>query len=133
MQRRNLRLLLPLLAAITVGACSDSPNRPSEKLLEGTYHATAFTVATPDTVFDELTERTSLSLTLNSDNTTSGSFVVADLNTDLAGQWDTLADTLRLHLGTPTFLTRISFAIAPNQLSGELRLQDGTLRLTLTR
>lgn len=132
MQRsRSLQLLI--LTTVALAGCSDSPNRPMERRLEGTYRATVFSVETPDTVFDQLTQHTSIGLTLNSDGTTSGAFLVADLATDLAGQWDTVADTLRLHLGTPTFLGRIPLAIAPNQLSGKLHLQDGTFHLTLAR
>jgi hypothetical protein len=128
---RGLRCLLVGIAVLS--ACNDAPNRPSETRLEGTYTATTFTITTPDTSFDELAAGTSLTVTLNSDGTTSGSLIVPDLITDLAGQWDTAGATLRLHLPVPTFLTRIDFATAPNALVGELSLQTDTFHLTLTK
>lgn len=127
------RALLGLFAAVVLGACSDSPNRPTEPRLEGTYAATTFTIVTADSVFDELAEGVSVALTLHSDGTTTGSLAVPNALADLAGQWDTTSDTLRLHLATPSILALIPFEIAPNRLVGDLGLQFGTFHLTLTK
>jgi hypothetical protein len=99
--------------------------------VEGAYQAIAFTIETPDTVFDELTPQTSLRLTLHGDQTTSGAFTVGDLRTDLAGEWDTAASTLHLHLGVPTFLNGLPFTVSLSELVGTVRLQDGTITLRL--
>lgn len=131
--RRRVTVLASILASVSIAACTGQPTRPTEPRIQGTYRAVAFAIVTPDTAFDQLSEKTSVKITLNSDQTTTGTFVVAELQTDLAGQWDTLADTLRLHTGTPTFLNRMSFVITRNQLSGELHLQDGTLKLRLAK
>lgn len=120
-----------LLATIALAACSDSPNRPTEPRLEGTYAATTFIVVTPDSTFDLLGEGVSLALTLHADGTTTGSMGEPGALTDLTGQWDSLADTLHLHLATPSFLILVPFVISPDRLVGDLRLQFGTFHLTL--
>jgi hypothetical protein len=57
MQRRSPSILI--LATLALGACSDSTNPAAERRIEGTYRATTFAVVTRDTVFNQLTERTS--------------------------------------------------------------------------
>jgi hypothetical protein len=120
-------------AIAALAACSDSPNRPTEPTLEGTYTATTFTVVTPDSAFDELAEGVTLTLTLHSDGTTTGSLTAPAGLTDLAGQWDTDSDTLHLHLATPIVFTLIPFVIAPNRLVGDLALQFATFHLILAK
>jgi hypothetical protein len=122
-----------LLATVALVACNDNPNHPAEPGLEGTYTATAFTVVTPDTVFDLLAEDVSLSITLAADGTTTGSQIVSGTVTDLTGQWDTTAATLRLHLGTPGLLTRTVFVIGPNRLQGDTQIDSFVFHLTLTK
>lgn len=133
MQRLTPFFLFVLIVIAAASACNDEANHPSEPRLQGTYTATAFTVVTPDTVFDELAEGVSLTITLHPDGTTTGLQIVAEVVTDLSGEWDTTAGALRLHLASPSFLNRVAFAIAPNQLQGELLLESGAFHLTLTK
>jgi hypothetical protein len=130
MRHRSLLGLL-LATAATLG-CSDATH-PTEPRLEGTYTATAFTAVTPETTFDLLAEGVSLTITLDPDGTTTGSLVASGLVTDLTGEWDTTAATLRLHLATPEILTRTVFVIGPNRLQGESILADFVFHLTLTK
>ena len=134
---RDLVRTLPhllLFAGATLSACTDTPSQPSGPRLEGTYRVTTLAFASPDTVFDLLPDVDSLTLTLHADGTTSGSQAILSVPpTDLAGRWDTTAATLHLHIAAPSFLSRISFTIAPAQLLGELPLPPNTLRIALTK
>jgi hypothetical protein len=127
------RILGLLLATAALSACRTEPNQPSGPPLEGTYSATAFTVMTPDTMFDLLAEGVSLSITLSRDGTTTGTQNAFGTIMDLTGQWDTSAATLHLHLATPGVLTRTAFAIRPNRLQGDPLIGDFAYHLTLTK
>ena len=122
-----------LLTTMAVVACNDAPTRPSQSRLDGTYTATAFTATTPDTTFDLLAEGVSLTITINGDGTTTGSQISDSVVMDLAGQWDTAADTLHLHLATPGLLTLTPFVIRPNRLQGDPLINSFAFHLTLTK
>ena len=129
----NLYSRLAITALTTLTACSNSPTRPTEPTLEGTYTATTYTVVTPDSVFDELADGVTLTLTLHADGTTTGSLSAPPDLTDLAGHWDTASDTLHLHLPNAIVFNLIPFAIAPNRLVGDLALQFATFHLILAK
>lgn len=136
--KRSLSRLSALFLVFPFGsfiaaACADSQAPSTEPRLEGTYTSTTFAFATPDTVFDLLEEGDSITITLHVDGTTSGSLVGPDVPISLAGQWDTADAALHLHFQNPIVFNRISFAITPNQLVGDLPLPPNRLTLTLTK
>lgn len=133
MQRRARQFLFLLVTTGTVGACNDAPNHPSEADLEGTYAATAFTVTTADTTFDQLAEGVSLTITLHADGSTTGTLFVPNVAVDLAGTWDTAAAVVRFQQTAPNFLNQMPFEIGADVLRGELAVPLGTIRVTLAK
>ncbi len=127
------RILGLSLATAALIACNDGPTQPSPSRLEGTWSATAFTVVTPDTMFDLLAEGVTLTITLNRDGTMTGSQRVDTTVTDLSGQWDTSAATLHLHPTLPGLLTLTPFAITPGRLQGDPLINQFAFHLTLTK
>ncbi|HKV72950.1 MAG TPA: hypothetical protein VJN95_00405 [Gemmatimonadales bacterium] len=127
------RILGLSLAAAALIACNDNSTQPSLARIEGTYAATAFTVVTPDTMFDLLAEGVTLTITLNRDGTMTGSQRVDTTVTDLSGQWDTSAATLHLHPTMPGLLTLTPFTISPDRLQGDPLINQFAFHLTLTK
>jgi len=127
------RILGLCLATAALVACSDAPTQPAQSPLEGTYRATAFTVVTPDTMFDLIAEGISLTITLHSDGTITGTQIAPGSVMELTGQWDTSAATLHLHPTMPSFLTLTPFVITPNRLQGDPLINNFAFHLTLTK
>ena len=130
--RRLARLGLLLTTAAAL-ACNDAPTRPSQPRLEGTYTATVFTATTPDTTFDLLADGGSLTLAINEDGTTTGAQIFGGTSTDLAGQWDTAAGSLHLHLATPGLLILTPFAVRPNRLQADTVINSFAFHITLLK
>ena len=133
MQRTARLLLASALLAAAVPSCTDHPAGPSQPQIEGTYVATQFLLITSDTIFDELADGLNLTITLNRNRTTTGALTVLDAGLDLAGRWDTAGGLLHLQTTTPTFLTRGSMVVGPDNFQGDFTLEGGTVHLTLGR
>jgi hypothetical protein len=130
---QRLTPLALLLTTTVLLACNDAPTRPSQVRLDGSYTATTFTATTPDTTFDLLADGGSLTLTINGDGTTTGAQISGGVVMDLAGQWDTVADSLHLHLATPGLLTLTAFAIRPNHLEAAPLINNFAFHIRLTK
>lgn len=88
---------------------------------------------TPDSTFDLLAVGVTLTMTLRSDGTTTGTLLVPDVTEDLASTWDATPSVVHFRQPEPQFFNQMPFVIGPGELRGEQVVQPGTIRVTLTK
>jgi hypothetical protein len=139
--RHRVRLLaLVTLASAWVSGCgSDSPTQPSS--LAGTYVATVFRVTpTGQSTVDVLAAGGSLSVTIASDNTASGtlslpaSIAGTPFNESMAGTVVQSGSTVKFQQSADTFVRDLTFTIVGNTLQATNEVAGaGSFTITLTR
>ena len=130
-----------LLSVLSCGSTSE-PESIREADLVGSYAVTAFTATTGADTVDLLAGGNDISLTLNADGTTSGTFFVAEgsgLSLDLTGVWafDPNPPEVRLDHDADTFLRDMTFAAERDggviQLRGERTFSGTETHVVLVR
>jgi len=134
------RLLIVATAAATLAtACADDPNVPPAGV-PGSYHATAFSLASGGPAYDLLASGASLTMTLAADHTTTGRLFVpaefaggAAVDESMAGTWRQSNDTVYFDGPADTFVRDVPFVVRTNTLWGEYDPPGGQLRVTLMK
>ena len=139
--RHRVRLLaLVTFASAWVSGCgSDSPSQPSS--LAGTYVATVFRVTpTGESTIDVLAAGGSLSVTIASDNTASGSLSIpasvagTPFTASMAGTVVQSGSTVQFQQTADTFVRDLTFTIVGNTLQATSQVAGaGSFTITLTR
>ncbi|HEX7942357.1 MAG TPA: hypothetical protein VF488_11165 [Gemmatimonadaceae bacterium] len=137
--RVRLLALVTLASALMSGCGSDSPTQPSS--LAGTYVATVFTVTpTGQSTIDVLAAGGSLSVTIASDNTASGSLSIpasvagTPFNASMAGTVVQSGSTAKFQQTADTFVRDLTFTIVGNTLQATNQVAGvGAFTITLTR
>ena len=132
-------LLLTLSSAASSGCGSDTPSQPSA--LAGTYTATVFRVTpTGQATIDVLAQGGSLSITIASDNTASGtlslpaSIAGAPFSASMTGTVVQTGNTVRFEQTADTFVRDLTFTIVGNTLQATNQVAGvGSFTITLTR
>lgn len=129
-----------VLAVGTLPACSDSTAEPTS--IAGSYQATTLQV-TPDSepVIDVLAKGGTLSLTIASNNTTTGALTIPGSLTedgrpiveDLAGTAVRSGNTVRFQQSGDTFVRDLTFTVSGGRLQTTQTLSGATYSITLTR
>lgn len=128
-------------ALLLLAGCGDSPTEPSPADVVGSYAATTLTVDDGDSTIDALAEGASLTITLGSDGTTTGTFVVpASLSesgeeeqADLEGTWTLDGSSVRFDQQADTFLRDIALQVTDGALEGEEDFGSEAVRVVLER
>lgn len=128
-------------AVLLSAACGDSPTGLTPADVAGSYEATTLTVTDGDSTIDALAEGASLAITLGSDGTTAGTFVVpASLSEsgqeeqfDLEGTWALEGGRVDFDHAADTFLRDMTLGVADGRLQGEQTFGSETLRVVLER
>lgn len=120
-------------------AC-ESTSGPDRESVAGVYLATTFTTVTNAVSTDRLAAGASLSITLNSDWSTTGQLLVPDGNADgsdfiasMAGTWTLGGTTVTFHQAADTFVREMEFEISGNTLVGDEIFGDTRVVVTLTK
>ena len=141
--RQRVRLLAVVLLTLATGwssACgSDSPSQPSS--LAGVYTATVFRVTpTGQSPIDVLAQGGSLSITIASDNTATGtlslpaSIAGTAFSASMAGTVVQTGTTVRFEQTTDTFVRDLTFTVVGNTLQATNQVAGvGSFTITLTR
>ena len=135
---RTSRLLLAATLAIASG-CAEDPNVPPPGI-PGSYHATTFTLSSGGPAVNLLASGASLSMSLLSDNTTTGRLVIPAsvtggeaIDESLAGSWRQSNDTVYFDGPADTFVRDVPFVVRGASLAGEYAPPGGQLRVTLSK
>lgn len=130
-----------LFVLVLLAGCDDDPQSPGDRLA-ATYEATTLTVTPADSsTIDVLARGGSITISLASDGTTSGTFVVpASFSeddepqpVDLSGMWSVTRDTVTFEHEPDTFLRDTEFEVVGDRLVGEESFGSDTIRAVLTR
>lgn len=130
-----------LTGALLLTACGDSPTESSPPEVAGSYEATTLTVTEGESTTDALAEGASLAVSLESDGSTTGTFVVpASMSEtgeeevlDLEGSWTRDGRTVRFDHDADTFLRDMALQVADGRLEGEETFGSETVRVVLER
>ena len=131
--------LLTLTSAWLSGCGSDSPNQPSS--IAGVYTATVFRVTpTGQPTIDVLAQGGSLSITIASDNTASGTLSLpasvagTPFNASMTGTVVQTGTTVRFEQTADTFVRDLTFTVIGNTLQATNQVAGvGSFTITLTR
>ena len=133
-----LGLLLILLAC--GGGDGDGATGPPAESIAGSYAATNFKVTDSGTTIDVLAQGGSLSITLTSQNATTGRLFVpgggeggVDLDADLVGTWTLSAGTVRFTQAADTFLRDIAFTVNGQTLVSQDSAGGAVFDIVLSR
>ena len=137
--RARLLALVTFASAWVSGCGSDSPSHPSS--LAGTYVATVFRVTpTGESTIDVLAAGGSLSVTIASDNTASGSLSIpasvagTPFTASMAGTVVQSGSTVQFQQTADTFVRNLTFTIVGNTLQATSQVAGaGSFTITLTR
>jgi hypothetical protein len=137
--RARLLALVTFASAWVSGCGSDSPSQPSS--LAGTYVATVFRVTpTGESTIDVLAAGGSLSVTIASDNTASGSLSIpasvagTPFTASMAGTVVQSGSTVQFQQTADTFVRNLTFTIVGNTLQATSQVAGaGSFTITLTR
>jgi len=137
--RARLLALVTFASAWVSGCGSDSPSQPSS--LAGTYVATVVRVTpTGDSTIDVLAAGGSLSVTIASDNTASGSLSIpasvagTPFTASMAGTVVQSGSTVQFQQTADTFVRNLTFTIVGNTLQATSQVAGaGSFTITLTR
>jgi hypothetical protein len=135
-----IRRIAWTVAMIGVIACSSNSN-DTVAVMTGTYTATSFTTTiNGQAAVNQLTNGSSLSITINSDGSTTGQLVLVggaegggNLTASMAGTWTQSGSTLTLTQSADTFVRDLTFTITGNKLIASATFTDSQLQVTLTR
>jgi hypothetical protein len=126
-----------VLAAVAVGACSDSIS-PEE--LAGTYSATSFTVVRDGVSTDVLEAGGSLTIVLASSGTTSGTLVVPasvteeePINASMAGTFTLEDDVITFVQAEDTFVRDVDWIADGDTIVGTGTFGTETISVTLEK
>jgi len=137
--RARLLALVTFASAWVSGCGSDSPSHPSS--LAGTYVATVFRVTpTGESTIDVLAAGGSLSVTIASDNTASGSLSIpasvagTPFTASMAGTVVQSGSTVQFQQTADTFVRNLTFTIVGNTLQATSQVAGaGSFTITLSR
>jgi hypothetical protein len=132
-----LRRLLGLAAAATLLGCGSTKPSP----IAGTWNATVFTITSSGAQpVNVLQQGGSLSITITSDNTTSGSLVIpasltgsSPITNDMAGVALIVNGTVIFEQAADTFVRDVTWTIGDNTLTTTEIVSGVTLDITLLR
>ena len=135
--KRN-RMLSPLLALFALASACDS-NDPSP--IAGSYEATSFVVTeTGEAPIDVLAEGGDLTVTIASNNSTTGTLTVpgsltggGDQSFSMNGTAILTGNTVRFEQSADTFVRDMTFQIVGNDLHGAFSNSGVSVAITLTR
>ena len=138
--QKTSRLLLVATAAVGLATgCAEDPNVPPPGV-PGSYHATAFSLASNGVPYDLLPSGASLTMTLANDHTTTGRLVIpaefaggSAVDESMAGTWRQSHDTVYFDGPADTFVRDVPFVVRTNTLWGEYDPPGGQLRVTLMK
>jgi len=138
-QRATVLALLTLSSAWLSGCGSDTPSQPSS--IAGAYTATVFRVTpTGQSTIDVLAQGGSLSVTIASDNTASGSLSLpasvagAPFSASMTGTVVQTGNTVRFEQAADTFVRDLTFTIVGNTLQATNQVAGvASFTITLTR
>lgn len=138
-----MRRTIPTITAalLLLAACDDGPTAPTTDEVAGDYEATTLTVTVDGSTTDALAEGASLSVTLQSDGSTAGTFVVPgtlsesgqEETYDLAGTWSLSGQTVTFDHPADTFLRDMTLRAGDGRLEGEETFGSETVRVVLER
>jgi len=137
--RARLLALVTFASAWVSGCGSDSPSQPSS--LAGTYVATVFRVTpTGQPPIDVLAQGGTLSITIASDNTASGTLSLpasvagTAFSASMAGTVVQTGTTVRFEQTADTFVRDLTFTVVGNTLQTTSQVAGaGSFTITLTR
>lgn len=138
-----MRVFLSVLtgALLLLTGCDDSPTEPTPEDVAGSYVATTLTVDEGDTSIDALAEGAAINITLASDGTTTGTFLIpASLSetgqeeqADLEGTWTLDGSSVGFDQEADTFLRDIDLQATDGALEGEEDFGSEAIRVVLER
>lgn len=138
-----MRVFLSVLAGVFLvsAACGESSTGPSPADVAGSYEATTLTVTDGGSTIDALADGASITVTLDGDGTTAGTFVVpASMSEsgeeevlDLQGTWTLEGRNVSLDHGADTFLRDMTLRAGDGRLEGEETFGSETVRVVLER
>ena len=137
LKHRILTAALALATLAPLTACDDDDLERED--VAGTYTATEFSITTGSEVIDVLDLGGEITLVLNADGTTEGTFDAPAIEDepaatyDLEGTWDIEADLIVLDHDADTFLRHVVFEYQAGQLIASELFTEGVFDLTLTR
>jgi hypothetical protein len=138
-QRATVLALLTLSSAWSSGCGSDTPNQPSS--IAGAYTATVFRVTpTGQPTVDVLAQGGSLSVTIASDNTASGSLSLpasitgTPFTASMTGTVVQTSATVRFEQTADTFVRDLTFTVVGNTLQATNQIAgSASFTVTLSR
>jgi hypothetical protein len=139
--RTRLTGAVALGLVVALAGCGDDSFSPNVENVAGAYSATTFTLTTSSGTIDLLAIGSEISITLESDGTTTGSLFIPDLGEggsdvegDLTGTWTLSGSTVTFDQpGADTFIRDIEFTAERDRLTSEGTEGGQTFRLVLTK
>lgn len=134
--------ILPLGLLLILLACGggDGATDPPAESIAGSYAATNFKVMDSGATIDVLAQGGSLSITLTSQNATTGRLFVpgggeggVDLDADLVGTWTLSVGTLRFTQAADTFMRDIAFTVKGQTLVSQDTAGGAVFDIVLSR
>ena len=135
---KRSRYSSPLFAVLVLASACDS-NDPSP--IAGNYEATSFVVTeTGEAPIDVLAEGGDLTITITSNNSTTGTLTVpgsltggSDQSFSMSGTAILTANTVRFEQGADTFVRDMTFQIVGDDLHGTYSNTGVSVAISLTR
>ena len=138
--RRAVSLAAVPFFITLLASCGGNPIGPEPNSLVGPWEATSFALVQGSNSTDVHIAGGSMTITLTSDNRTSGSLVIpASLNGgitetfDMAGTWTQNADTVEFNQNADTFVRDAVWLSSGGQLLGLYASGSDSVKVTLER
>lgn len=108
---------------------------PTSSDIVGVYAATTLTTTTSGVATDQLAAGASLTITINSDGTTTGRLVAPDAGFDesMAGTWTLSGNTVEFTQSADSFVRNMAFTASRNRLEGQKDFGGTVVRVIMTK